>query len=100
MRVADIIRGVLDTLDRTEPVEPVVQVVAVPAQDDNEELARMRQIAGLVRHEPQGFQNAPDEHISDIEAVLAGGTDVNRPKHPADIRTNANSMFPGFQSRG
>jgi hypothetical protein len=100
MRVADIIRSAIDLLDRTDPPAQQVRVVAVPAQDDDEELARMRQIAGLVRHEPQGFQNAPDEHISDIEAVLAGGTDMNKPKHPADIRTNAPSMFPGFQSRG
>ena len=100
MKISELIRGVLDMLDHAETAEPAVQVVVAPAPDDDEELARMRQIAGLVRHEPQGFQNAPDEHISDIEAVLAGGTDVNKPKHPADIRTNANSMFPGFQARG
>jgi hypothetical protein len=93
MKISDLIRGALDLIDRnSEPVH-IQATVAVPV----DELDQMKQLAGVA--EPAEFANAPGEHVSDIEAVLAGGTDVNQPKHPADIRTNAPSMYPGHQSR-
>ena len=82
MKLADLIRGTLDLIDRNS-APAHVQVTAVVPTDS----------------EPVGFANSPDEHIADIDAVLAGGNDVNKPKHPSDIRSNSVSMYPMHQSR-
>ena len=42
--------------------------------------------------------NSPGEHTLDTETVFSMGDDVHRPKNPADIRTNAPSMYPGYQA--
>ena len=48
--------------------------------------------------EPQ-LSNSPDEHVIDAETVFSMGDDVHRPKNPADIRTNAPSMYPDYQAK-
>ena len=42
--------------------------------------------------------NSPDEHTIDAKTVFSMGDDVHKPKNPADIRTNAPSMYPGYQA--
>ena len=93
MKISDLIRGALDLIDRnSEPVH-IQATVAVPV----DELDQMKQLAGIA--EPAEFANAPGEHVSDIEAVLAGGADINKPKHPSDMRSDSVSMYPMHQSR-
>jgi hypothetical protein len=90
MKISDLIRGALDLIDRnSEPVH-IQAKVAVPT----DELDQMKQLAGVA-----DYANSPGEHISDIDAVLAGGNDVNKPKHPSDIRSDSVSMYPMHQSR-
>lgn len=48
--------------------------------------------------EPQ-LSNSPSEHVIDAETVFNMGDDVHRPKNPADIRTNAPSMYPDYQAK-
>lgn len=106
MRISDIIRGVLDIIDNAEAPEQTAQVtvVAAPTQDQEMEdagaLLRMKQIAGLVGTGNTEYSNSPEEMITDIDAVLQSGDDVHHSKNPADIRTNAPSMYPDFQARG
>lgn len=45
-----------------------------------------------------GYANEPVEVVIPTSTLLAAGTDANKPKNPADIRTNAPSMYPGFQA--
>lgn len=78
MRVSDLIRSTLDLIDR-----------------NSEE-----QEAGAVGDlHPAEFANAPGEHISDIQSVLAAGNDLNKPKHPSDMRSDSISMYPNYQAK-
>jgi hypothetical protein len=105
MRVQDILRRLADVIDRSEqpaPEEHKIQVVVAKPEvpQDEDELARIKQIAGLL---PTGdvdqYVNEPQEAYADIEAVTASGTDVHRSKHPSDIRGDSISMYPGHQHR-
>ena len=42
--------------------------------------------------------NSPRPATLDAKAVFSMGDDVHKPKNPADIRTNAPSMYPGHQA--
>lgn len=103
MRAVDIIRSVLDMIDSMDAVQQPPITIAVTAQPSAEaplpdELARMKQIAGLIpQHEP-AIANEPCEQIADIDAVTVdAGGGVNGPKHPSDMRANSVSMYPNTQ---
>jgi hypothetical protein len=106
MKIADVIRGVLDMLDRAETMPgDKHEIVVRPAEHepeeytDDSELLRMRQIAGLLGTGDTEYSNSPEEKYADIEAVVASGDDLNKSKHPSDIRSNSISMYPGHQHR-
>lgn len=102
MRITDIIRTVLDLVDRVEaeqPKEPEMQVT-VHAEGDPDELARLKQIAGLMSSDETEYANSPEEKTADIDAVTASGTDLMKSKHPSDIRGEHGSMYPYTQWRG
>jgi hypothetical protein len=98
MKVTDIIRQVLDIVDAAEQVdEPVI--VAQPEQEQPDALIRIRHIAGLLPDGEEGeYQNTPQEKTAAVGAAFPAGDDVHSSKNPADIRTNAPSMFPGWQA--
>ena len=91
MKVTDIIRGILDLIDQedAETVQPVVVVTHTNVEGDD--IERLKQNAGLE------YNNTPQEVIAPIAASFPSGTDMHHSKNPADIRTDAPSMFPGFQ---
>lgn len=104
MRVADIIRGVLDMLDHADrPVHAQGTIVLGPRPDeqpeqsehsDDSELIRMRQIAGLLDTDTvAGYENEPREKYAGVDAVVAGGDDVHKQKHPLDLRGNSISLY-------
>jgi hypothetical protein len=110
MRATEIIRNMLDLFDNPTPscsqepkttviVARPVSVETVP--DDVETMARYRQIVDLLpdRDDDKTFVNSVDEKYADLESVLTSGTDLQKSKHPADIRTNAPSMYPNFQAK-
>ncbi len=98
MRIQDIIRSVLDILDRVE--EPTEQPDDTPSGYCDDDLARFKQIAGIVPAEGEMsvLANSPNEKIADIAAVTVdAGGGVNGPKHPHDIRVKDPSMYPNQQ---
>ena len=99
MKISDIVRGTQQ--QDQHPTVVAVRVHTEPEQQhtDDSELMRMRQIAGLLGSGETEYSNSPEEKYAPIEAVLASGDDLNKSKHPADIRTNAPSMYPNFQAR-
>lgn len=99
MKITDIIRGVLDVIDRAEApkTEPVV-AIAVAAEPETE-LADMQRLAGLLDVAEPEYANEPNEIVAPIGAAFPAGDDVHHAKNPADIRTNAPSMFPDWQAR-
>lgn len=100
MRATEIIRDLLDLIDRVEQeqtVEPEVEIeIETPDQaaDDN----HFKQIADLAGQPDlhTDFANQPNEKYATIDAVTknAGGG-VNGPKHPADIKGSTQSLYPG-----
>jgi hypothetical protein len=49
--------------------------------------------------ETDGYANTPHEVTQPVSTIIAQGDDVNKPKHPSDIRTNAPSMYPNSQAK-
>ena len=102
MKITDIIRQVIDIIDNAEQgdqeqvIAVIDQATAVPPEDD---LSVIQQLAGLDCgvDEPE-YANEPNEIVASLGAAFPGGDDMHQHKNPADIRTNAPSMFPGFQA--
>ena len=107
MRITDIIRGVLDLADmvadaqapQPDTIVALAQQEQQPEQDDGM-LAVIQQLAGVApaTTEPE-YANEPCEMTAPIGASFPGGDDVHSRKNPADIRTNAPSMYPNFQAK-
>lgn len=97
MKITDIIRGVLDVIDGAEEseAEPVM-TIAVAAEP---ELADMQRLAGILDVAEPEYANEPNAIVAPLGAAFPAGDDVHHSKNPADIRTNAPSMFPDWQAR-
>jgi len=113
MNISDIIRGLLTKLDTIQQPEPAATIVITQEpegelsplsmagnSEDDEELARMKQIAGLLPVDTTTeYANEPQEMYADIDAVTVNaGGGVNGPKNPADIRGEHPSMYPAYQA--
>lgn len=98
MKITDIIRSVLDIIDHADqPAEPVV-AVAIEAEPQ-EQIADMQRLAGILDCDDAEYANAPTAVVAPVTAAFPAGDDVHSSKNPADIRTNAPSMYPGYQAR-
>lgn len=98
MKITDIIRSVLDVIDNAEaPAEPAL-AIAVEV-DPKQEQRDMLRLAGILDHEEPEFANEPNTIVAPMSAAYPAGDDVHHSKNPADIRTNAPSMFPNWQAR-
>ncbi len=99
MKITDIIRGVLDVIDRAEEPESAPVVAAVELEvEPAVEIADMQKLACILGVEEPEYANAPVEIVAPIGAAFPAGDDVHHSKNPADIRTNAPSMYPGWQA--
>lgn len=100
MRAQDIIRAVLDLLDKSEEPSGSVEITTDMPPEENEPVAsRFKQIFAMLDAPSKGpLGNSPNEVVADIDSVtdLAGGG-VNGPKHPHDIRVKDPSMHPDQQ---
>ena len=97
MKITDIIRSVLDIIDTAEqPSEPAV-AIAVEVEPQ-EQIADMQRLAGILDCDDGEYANAPTQIIAPVAAAFPAGDDVHHRKNPADIRTNAPSMYPGYQA--
>lgn len=92
MRATEIIRGVLDLIDRIDcpPVEAPVRGVFAQL---------FLQMAA--EKEPQGYDNTPQLHVQGIESVTtaAGLGGLNGAKQPSDLRSNSVSLYPELQAK-
>ena len=99
MRVQEIIRSILDMIDSAEQTENIPRPdEQVPNEQfyDND-VRRFRQIVDLADSgEPTEYSNTPREEYADLSAVTtAAGGGMQTPKHPADIRGEHPSLYPG-----
>lgn len=97
MRATEIIRGVLDLIDQIDTETPeTTNTTAEEYYDD--ETRRFDQVSDLVDAEGGMYDNSPADAVASIEAVtIKAGGGTNAPKHPADIRSDSVSMYPGAQ---
>ena len=97
MRATEIIRGVLDLIDQVETESPESSNPTAEEYYDDE-TRRFDQIADLTGEEPGMYANSPTDAVASIETVtIKAGGGTNAPKHPADIKSNSISMYPGTQ---
>lgn len=125
MRANEIMRGVLDVLNRIEcglpmpasmpqsttinmisiPAQPVAEPVApvpvepevIPVEDD--ESRRFKQIMDILvtKDRAGAYSNSPNETVTGINSVT---TDAGlQGVHPADIRADSAAMYPNFQAK-
>ncbi len=89
MRAQDIIRAVLDLLDKSEQPSGSVEITTdMPPEESEPVASRFKQIFAMLDAPSKGpLGNSPNEVVADIDSVtdLAGGG-LNGPKHPDDIR--------------
>jgi hypothetical protein len=93
MRVSEIIRQVLDVIDQAE-----AQAAEQPVEDmgyTEQDIKRFRQIAGLTTDKQ--YSTEPNEQYMDLDAVTvdAGSDSWQGTKHPADIKGEHPSLYPG-----
>ena len=93
MRIQELIRQVLDIIDQAE-----AQQHEQPVEDmgySEKDVKRFKQIAGLTTSGEYSTQ--PNEQYADIDAVTvdAGADSWQGTKHPADIKGEHPSLYPG-----
>ena len=86
--------------DATLPTPGAINAELSELPPEPDLLAVIQQLAGL---EPESqcdleYANEPDVIIAPLEASFPAGDDLHHSKNPADIRTNAPSMYPGYQA--
>lgn len=97
MRISEIIRQILDVIDRAEASDAGSASTHVDHDHYDDQKRRFKQIVDL---QDQGqsaeYSNSPREEYADIAAVTtAAGGGAQIPKHPADIRGEHPSLYPG-----
>lgn len=100
MRATEIIRDLLDLIDRVEQEQdstPEVEI-EIDAANQASDANHFKQIADIVG-QPNlhtDFANQPNEKYASLDAVTTNaGGGVNGPKHPADIKGEHPSLYPG-----
>jgi hypothetical protein len=99
MKITDIIRGVLDVIDRAEEPEQEPAAALAVQVEPEAELMDMQRLAGILDVEEPEFANEPNTIVAPVGAAFPAGDDVHYSKNPADIRTDSISMFPDWQAR-
>jgi hypothetical protein len=99
MKITDIIRGVLDVIDRAEEPEQEPAVALAIQVEPEEQIMDMQRLAGILDVEEPEFANKPNTIVAPVGAAFPAGDDVHYSKNPADIRTDSISMFPDWQAR-
>jgi len=97
MRITELIRGILDVIDGADRPQPDDSVEDKGYSDAD--IKRFKQIVDLADQSevvPE-YANEPNAQYADIDAVTqdAGADSWQGTKHPADIRGEHPSLYPG-----
>lgn len=111
MRATEIIRNllnVIDTIETSNQPDVSVSIARLSSNNESDPITdswqdnRYKQIEDLLSNEDDlmnTFSNTPTPKISDLDSVIMSGDDVNKSKHPSDIRANSISLYPNFQAK-
>ena len=86
MRATEFIRELLDLIDSVNDTQSSAPDYEDEVSDDNKESLQ--------------YSNTPDEKITPSKTIFSMGNDINKPKHPSDIRADSFSMYPNMQYKG
>ena len=99
MKISEIIRQLLDVMDRIEVDQQNDTSVQYHKDRIDDNVGRFNQVKDLVPRGPDMRQHAnePEEAYASVASVTtdAGGDH----HHPADIRGEHASMFPNYQAK-
>lgn len=87
MRATEFIRGLLDLIDDLDLGDAISK-----SQDDY-----MDEVPEIEVEIDTQYANSPDEMYTDKDTLFSIGNDINRPKHPSDLRSDSISMYPNMQ---
>lgn len=117
MKASEIIRSLLDLMDQidepvaqetTGSIELVLPANEIPASLPAEnpltvpaDVNHFKQIFDILSAKrDKMYSNSPAEVVAGVESVTSNaGGGLNGPKHPADIRADSVSMYPGYQQK-
>lgn len=89
MKLSDILRDFADLLDQQDD-----------RYNDPNRSQQMRDLTAKTKA-PGDLANSPDTQYASVDAVTTNaGGGMHNPKHPADLRGNSQSLYPGAQWRG
>ncbi len=87
------------TMADYEKITQFMQSQGKPAEQEGgvqDDIRRFRQIVDLADTKPSEYPNTPREEYADVDSVTsAAGGGMQAPKHPADIRGEHPSIYPG-----
>jgi hypothetical protein len=87
------------TMADYDKITNFMQAQGKPAEQEGgvqDDIRRFRQIVDLADKQPTEYPNTPKEEYADLESVTtAAGGGMQAPKHPADIRGEQPSIYPG-----
>lgn len=90
MRATDIIRDILELIDKIECEQIDAQSV---------EMGSFAQLFAQMSATPQ-YDNSPNPHTQGVDSVtINAGGGWNGPKQPSDLRGNSISLYPNFQAK-
>ena len=92
MKVTEIIRTMLDVIDKIEDQQPEQPIEDMGYTDSD--IKRFKQIAGLTTDKE--YSTEPNEQYMDIDSVTvdAGADQWQGTKEPEDIRGNSFKIYP------
>jgi len=96
MKITELIRDILDVIDGVERAQPNDSQEEKGYTDSD--IKRFKQIVDLAdESKPEGYSTRPNEQYADIDSVTqdAGADSWQGTKHPADIRGEHPSLYPG-----
>jgi mannitol-1-phosphate/altronate dehydrogenase len=95
MRAVEIIRAILDILDKEEQGP----TLTIKPEEGEPVASRFKQILSMLDNPPDSpIANAPNEVVAPVSSVTTdAGGGVNGPKHHHDIRIKDPSMYSDKQ---
>lgn len=87
MRATEFIRQLLDLIDSVDADTDPVSDYEEETTDSNPEQTNQ-------------YGNSPDPMLASSDAIMNTGNDINKPKHPADIRVSTVALYPNTAYKG
>lgn len=88
MRATEFIRQLLDIIDTVEQT------------DDTNVVDYEQETPSSETDIDTMYSNSPNTQVASMDNLLSVGNDINKPKHPADIRVSTVALYPDTAYKG